>query len=253
MNSDTLTPAISALALATACRFAWPRLVTKIDVPMHHVCIHSRHGRFVRLLEPGRHRLFGTGQQLQIFDTRLQQIVLQPQELTTTEGITVKITTVGFYRMDDPLKAVAGASDFHATLYTLIQLALRDAISALSLESLLSSVRMLGPELLNVVKSKATELGLELTELVVRDVIIPSDIKAALSESWRAKKMSLAEMEAARGKAAAARTMANAARLYETNPALLKVRYIEALEHATKSIGNTFVIGIPDDKAFKAI
>lgn len=186
-------------------------------------------------------------------DSRLQQLTLQTQELTTLEGITVKTTAVGLFRVVDPVVATSATADFNATLYTLIQLALRDAFAGLEAEALLTNGRELGPKLLARVQSKAADLGLELTELVIRDVILPADVKAALSECWRAKKSALAELESARGKSAATRTMANAAKLYQTNPALLQVRYIEAIEQAAKSMGNTFVVGLPDDKNIKLI
>lgn len=118
---------------------------------------------------------------------------------------------------------------------------------------LLSGIRAIGNRLIETVRDKAANLGLEVTELVVRDLILPADIKAALSEAWRSKKSALGEIEVARGKAAATRTMANAARLYETNPALLKVRYLEAIEQAAKGVGNTFVIGMADDKNLKPL
>lgn len=253
MNTETLILILSPIAIGLATRATWKRFVSVTEVPMHHRCIHSRHGCFVQLLEPGRYQFFGSGHQFQYFDSRLQQIALQTQELTTAEGITVKITAVGLYRIIDPVMAVSATVDFNATLYTLIQLALRDEVNGLDVESLLSNVRLRGSNLLDAVKDKATNLGLELTELVVRDVIVPTDIKAALSETWRAKKSAFAEIESARGKAAAARTLANAARLYETHPALLKVRYIEALEQASKGMGNTFVIGMSEDKILKSI
>ncbi|MEO7099755.1 MAG: SPFH domain-containing protein [Luteolibacter sp.] len=239
--------------LAALIRNLSRKWITAIIVPMNHRCIHSRNGKLVGLLESGRYRFFGIGHQFQMFDNRLQQVTLQTQELTTLEGITVKTTAVGLYRVVDPIAATSATSDFNNTLYTLIQLALRDAISGVEAESLLSNVRALGPNLLEVVQTKAADLGLELTELVIRDVIFPADIKAALSESWRSKKSALAELEAARGKAAAARTLANAAKLYETHPALLKIRYIEALEQASKGMGNTFVIGMSDENALKHI
>lgn len=188
----------------------------------------------------------GTGREFQNFDTRLQQLTLQTQELTTVEGISIKVTAVGLYRVVDPVLAMSATADYTATLYTLVQLALRDAIGGVETESILANVRTIGPALLAAVRDKASGLGLELTELVVRDVILPADIKAALSEQWRSKKSALAEIEAARGRVAAARTMANAAKLYEDHPALLQLRYIGALEQAAVGTGNTFVIGLPE-------
>jgi regulator of protease activity HflC (stomatin/prohibitin superfamily) len=254
MNSLTnLIIPIVALAIAGfLLRVAWGMLVTVVVVPMHHVCLHSRNGKSAGLLESGRHRFFGKGHGFQCFDKRLQQLTLQTQELTTLEGITVKTTAVGLYRVVDPIMATSATADFNATLYTLVQLALRDAFAGIEAEALLSNVRNLGPKLLDMVQPKATGLGLYLTELVVRDVIFPADIKAALSECWRSKKSALAELETARGKTAAARTMANAAKLYEANPSLLQIRYIEAIEQAAKSVGNTFVIGLPNGAAASA-
>jgi len=254
---DTYTHFIISLTgiiiLGAILRTIWRKIVTIIIVPMNHCCIHSRNGKLIGLLESGRYRFTGIGRQFQNFDKRLQQLTLQTQELTTLEGITVKTTAVGLFRVVNPIAATSATADYCGTLYTLVQLALRDAISGIEAESLLSNVRALGPKLLETVQAKAAGLGLELTELVVRDVILPADIKAALSESWRSKKSALAEIETARGKAAVARTLANAAKLYDDHPSLLKICYIEALEQASKGVGNTFVIGMTEEKLLKTI
>lgn len=180
--------------------------ITTEEVPAHTVALHYRDGELVNVLQPGRHRIRGARHTFQHFDTRLQQVVLQTQELTTAEGIAVKATAAGFYRIIDPLKLTASTNDYTSTIYTFVQLA-------------------------------------------IRDLILPGEIRNALSEAWRAKKHSFAALEAARGKAAATRTLANAAKLYETNPSLLQIRYLEALEVAAKGMGNTFVIGMNEDKA----
>jgi regulator of protease activity HflC (stomatin/prohibitin superfamily) len=243
--STTFIIALFSIGILIAIlRTIWQKFVTTRVVPMNHRCIHSRNGKLVQLLESGRFRFYGLGHEFQTFDNRLQQVTLQTQELTTQEGITVKATAVGLYRVIDPIMATSSTADFNNTLYTLIQLAMRDAISGIEAESMLSNVRALGPKLLEIVQVKAVNLGLELTELVIRDVIFPTEIKMALSESWRAKKSALAELEVARGKAATARTLANTVKFYEDHPMLLKIRHIEALEQAAKGGGNTFVIGM---------
>jgi regulator of protease activity HflC (stomatin/prohibitin superfamily) len=254
MNTpDPFLTSAAVLGTTTLGVMIWKKFSAVTVVPMNHRGLHSRNGKLIGLMEPGRHRFFGTGHLVQLFDDRLQQVTLQTQELTTVEGVTVKTTVVGLYRIADPVMATSSTADFNATLYTLIQLALRDAVNGMEAETLLAQVRTLGPKLLEVVQPKATGLGLELTELVVRDVILPAEIKAALSEAWRAKKTAVAELEVARGKTAVARTLANAAKMYEDHPAMLKVRYIEALEQASKGMGNTFVVGMPDEKALKHI
>lgn len=142
MNSLTLitSTCVGAIIAIPILRTTWKKYVTTIVVPMNHRCIHSHNGKFVGVLESGRYRFIGTGRQFQYFDNRLQQLTLQTQELNTAEGITVKTTAVGLYRIVDPVIATSATADFNATLYTLIQLALRDAISGIEAESLLSNV-----------------------------------------------------------------------------------------------------------------
>jgi regulator of protease activity HflC (stomatin/prohibitin superfamily) len=255
MNTTTqlLVALTGVLILTVLCRVVWNALVTTVVVPLHTRAIHSRYGKLIGILDPGRYRFLGAGHEIKLFDNRIQQITLQTQEVTTLEGISIKATAVGLYRIVDPLLTESATADFNGTLYTMIQLALRDVIGGIEAEAILTNARHLGPKLLDIVREKANGLGVELTELVIRDVILPADIKAALSESWRSKKSAIAELESARGKVAAARTLANAAKLYEASPSLLKIRYIEALEQASKGMGNTFVIGMPDEKSFKLI
>jgi len=223
---------------------------TTVRVHQHHIALHTHNGRYQPNLEPGRYRFWGSGHTFQHIDTRMQQFTLQTQELNTAEGFSIKLTVAGFYCVTDPLKATSTSDDYYTTAYTLVQIALRDLVSGTEAENLLTSVRDLGPILLNKVSQKTEPLGLKFTELVVRDLILPAEIKNTLSEAWRAKKHSIAELEAARGKATATRTLANAAKLYESNPSLLKVRYLEAIETAAGGVGHTFYIGMSKEEAF---
>ncbi|MDX9973306.1 MAG: slipin family protein, partial [FCB group bacterium] len=59
------------------------------------------------------------------------------------------------------------------------------------------------------------------------------------------RKECLATLERARGETAALRHLANAASLFEKNPALMTLRAIQAL-HATS--GNTVVLNLGPDK-----
>ncbi len=220
-----------------------------LTVEPHHLTAHYHKSQLVELLQPGIYRFWGNKHTFQHFDTRTQQLAIQTQELTSAEGITIKATVVGFYKIIDPLKILNNSDNYQADLYTKIQLALRDLVTGSEAESLLASTSLLGSALLEQLSEPAQNLGIEFSELTIRDLILPSEIKQALSEAWRAKKHSMAELESARGKAAAARTLANAAKLYDTNPSLLQVRYLEALETAASGVGNTFVLGLPDEKA----
>jgi len=61
-------------------------------------------------------------------------------------------------------------------------------------------------------------------------------------------KDSLALIEKARGEAASLRTLANASRLFDANPQLMQLRYLETLEKVSATgMGNTLVLGSAED------
>ncbi len=244
-----MTPITLTAILLIIVWIIWLKIHITVQVLADRQKLHYRHGKLQATLNSGRYTFWGRGHSFVELDTRLQPITLQTQELTTSEGLSVKVTAVGLYKIDDPVLAISSTTSYSDTLYTLIQLALRDLVNGLSTEELIASTRTIGPRLLEEVKRGATQLGLNLTELTIRDIILPSEVKAALSATWRTEKEARAELEQARGKAASVRALANSAKLYTENPELLKIRYFETLEKMSSTYGNTFIVGLPEDKA----
>jgi hypothetical protein len=70
-------------------------------------------------------------------------------------------------------------------------------------------------------------------------VTVISDMKKTFVEVIKAKKEALASLEKARGEMATSRSLANAAKMMEKNPELVKLRLIQTID---SSQGNTFII-----------
>ena len=60
-----------------------------------------------------------------------------------------------------------------------------------------------------------------------------------------AKQESLAGLEKARGEAAAMRVMANAARAFDQNPALMQLKFLQVLE-GNSGYNNQLIMGLND-------
>lgn len=71
-------------------------------------------------------------------------------------------------------------------------------------------------------------LGAEVDEVAVKDLMLPFEIRRALTETFIARERGRAELERARAEAAALRSLANTARLLEEHPALLQLRPLQA-------------------------
>lgn len=186
-----------------------------------------RSGVIDRVAGAGRYRRMRR-EVWRIVDTRPRWLVLATQEVLTADGLQVRVTPVALYRVADPVAWLTEAEDAAAALYTLAQLALRDALTGTAMDEVLAARDSLLDPARAALAEGAARLGAELVEFRVRDVLLPPELRSAYAETARAKEESRAKLERARADAAALRSMANAAQVLEAHPALLELRAIEA-------------------------
>lgn len=196
-------------------------------------------GRVRDVLGPGRHR-YGRPWRttLHRVDVRPRMVTVPGQEVLTSDGIAVRVTVVLRVSVADPVRNLTAAQNAHEELYSAVQLALREVVAGLALEALLAARSGLGSELVAPVRAVGERLGLDVAELSVRDVMLPGDLRRALADVLLAQQRGRAELERARSEAAALRTLANAARLLDEHPALLRLRTLQAAE----APGTTLVV-----------
>lgn len=209
----------------------------KIMVAAHEKGLLFRDGRFVQVLEPGRYKLarwFAT-EEVKTVDLRLRTLVLQGQEILTLDKVTLRVTMLAKMAVVDPVAALLKVDDYAAQLYGDVQLALRDAVGALELEAAIGRKGALGDAVVAAVKPKAAVYGVDLVEAGVRDVILPGDMKAILNQVMEAKKKAEAALILRREEVAATRSLANTAEMLAKNPALMKLKELEALEKIATS------------------
>jgi regulator of protease activity HflC (stomatin/prohibitin superfamily) len=142
----------------------------------------------------------------------------------------------------EPRTALMAATDYTVALYTELQQALRAAVSASDVEALLANRGDLGPGMLAHGRPVAERLGLDLEQVVVRDLTLPGEMKKIFAQVVKARQDGLAALERARGETAALRTLANAATMVADKPQLLELR---ALQVASQQPGTTLVLGVP--------
>ena len=115
-------------------------------------------------------------------------------------------------------------------------------LTPIAIDDLLASQAQLNQQLQELCTNQVEPLGLHLMEVSIKDLMLPGELKQLYAQVVQARQAGLAQLERARGETAALRNLANAARLANDNPNLLKLRLLQALE---KSSGNTFFLGLP--------
>ena len=144
------------------------------------------------------------------------------------------------YVVADPSRPVTNDRTWLTALYAALHAGLRDAIAGRTADDVLATRGEIGPPS-RAVASDIARIGVELLDVDVRDVMVPSELKRAYAGIVAARREGEAALERARGEQAALRALANAGKLLEESPGLLQLRVIQQLG---ASSGNTIMLGI---------
>jgi regulator of protease activity HflC (stomatin/prohibitin superfamily) len=81
------------------------------------------------------------------------------------------------------------------------------------------------------------------SQVGVKDIILPGDMKEILGKVVEAEKVAQANVIRRREETNATRSLLNTAKVMENNPTALRLKELEALEKVTEKIGNISVFG----------
>ena len=186
-------------------------------------------GACTRVLEPGRHRLARRAdvRRVVVLD-RIETTA--PQEVPTADGVGVRATVAIRWGVADPQRYVEAAHDPLAFVYLAVQVALREALADVTAEEAVRTARRtVGDAVTAAATAAGAEVGIAVRGTVVKDVILPHELRAAYAELVTAKARGQAQLEAARAETAALRSLANGAKLLDDHPGLARLRLVQAL------------------------
>lgn len=198
-------------------------------------------GRLLRELGPGYYNFWWSKRySILKIDTRPSSLVVGSQEVSTSEGIPVRLSVVTLHAIVDAKKYFDSARAAASAFYADLQVAIREVVATRTLDQVMADKEAMNVELRAKAIEAAARYGYEVETISVRDVSVGGEIKKAYAEVLRARKSGEAALERARGETAALRNLANAARLMADQPALAQIRALQAL---AESPGSTLVFG----------
>jgi regulator of protease activity HflC (stomatin/prohibitin superfamily) len=214
-------------------------LIAETVVENHEAGLLYVEGRFVERLAPGRHVYWTVGRKVEVkrLDLRPQAVEITAQEMLTKDRIALRVTLTAFRRIVDPERAVGAVADVDAWLYRLVQFAIREAVAARTLDEVLAAKSALDAELGTFVRERLAETGVEVTELGIRDVILPGEIRELVNKVVEAERTAKANLIRRQEETAATRSLLNTAKLMEDNPLLLRLKELESLERLVEKVG----------------
>ncbi|MBL8588709.1 MAG: slipin family protein [Methylobacteriaceae bacterium] len=213
--------------------------VLEARVAAHEAGLLFVDGVLTERLGPGRHAFWQTERKVaaQTFDLRPQPLEISAQEILTKDKIALRLTLTAFTRIVDPVKASQNAVDVQTAIYRLAQFAIREAVATRTLDEVLAARERIDEELRGFVAARSADLGVETTELGVKDVILPGDVRALVNKVVEAERTAKANLIRRQEETAATRSLLNTAKLMQENPLLVRLKELEALEKLTEKVG----------------
>jgi regulator of protease activity HflC (stomatin/prohibitin superfamily) len=202
-------------------------------------------GKFERVLEPGRYRVLPlTHEHIVVVDVRRTTLPIVNQRLLTADQIPVALNVSVDYEIADVEAAAHRVEDFRTQLYGDMQLAVRNVVGALTVDALLEQRDAINAQILAAVTGQAEGYGLRVLNVGIKDVILAGRVRDLLMKEAEARRVAQATLIGAREEVAALRALANAARLIEQHPSLLRLRELGTVDAFARTGGNTVVVGI---------
>ena len=205
--------------------------ILTVQVPAWHVGVLKIDGQLQKALPPGLTAYWKINHLLEaeVVDTRLQVLEVSGQEILTKDKVNLRLNLAANWRYQDVLTAFCQLTKPQDHLYRELQFALREAVGTRTLDELLENKQMIDEVVSAQVKERMAPFGIEIASLGVKDIVLPGDMKAILSQLVEAEKSAQANVIRRREETAATRSLLNTAKVMENNPVALRLKELETL------------------------
>lgn len=206
--------------------------VSLVEVDEGKMALVSIDGQLAGQLGAGVYGYWNVGRKIgvKLIDLTRQSLDVTGQEVLTRDRVTLRINLAAEYRVVDPVLAVSSVKDFSDALYRALQYAFRKTLGAKTLDQILENKVTVDAEAAEKVRSDMAAIGIEVSEIALKDVILPGDMREILNQVVAAQKEAEANVIRRREETNATRSLLNTARVMAENPVMLRLKELEALE-----------------------
>jgi regulator of protease activity HflC (stomatin/prohibitin superfamily) len=208
------------------------QLVTVVEVDENKLALVSIDGVLTDHVKAGVTGYWSSGVKIgvKLIDLTRQSLDVTGQEILTRDRVTLRINIAAEYRVVDPALAVSSVKDFADALYRALQYAFRKTLGSMTLDQILEKKVTVDAEAADKVRADMAAIGIEVSEIALKDVILPGEMREILNKVVTAQKEAEANVIRRREETNATRSLLNTAKVMAENPVMLRLKELEALE-----------------------
>lgn len=179
-----------------------------------------------------------------VVDIREKVREFNAERMLTKDNVPVTIDAILRYRIieERAKDAILNVENFNEMIQQVSQTTLRNNIGSSAFQDVLSKREEINQHIKSIIASEASNWGVEVTGVEIRQVIIPQELEAAMSMEAQAEREKNARVKYGESEVQVAKQFEEAAKAYADNPIAYALRQSNMLYESIKIQGNTIVM-----------
>jgi regulator of protease activity HflC (stomatin/prohibitin superfamily) len=178
---------------------------------------------------------------------RIETLDVPPQDIITRDNVSVKVNAVCYFRVVDANLAVSQVQNYTYATSQLAQTTIRSVVGQFELDEILSQRDKVNAKLQIILDQETEPWGIKVTKVEVKQVDIPEQMQRAIAKQAEAERERRAKIIHADGEYEASSKLAEAAKVLETQPSSIQLRYLQTLTEIGVEKNTTIVFPLPID------
>jgi regulator of protease activity HflC (stomatin/prohibitin superfamily) len=180
-------------------------------------------------------------------DLRIVTLNVPPQEVITRDNVTIKVTAVVYFYVENPATAVVNVVNFIQATTQIGQTTLRNVLGQSELDELLSQRNKINQQLQTIIDEHTERWGVKVTAVEVKDIELPATMQRAMAKQAEAEREKRAKIIHAEGELQASTQLTQAAGIIGSQAGALQLRYLQTLTEIAAEKNSTIIFPLPMD------
>lgn len=203
-----------------------------------------RLGKFTKQRNPGIHSRIPFIDNVLVVDIREKVREFNAERMLTKDNVPVTIDAILRYKIieERTKDAILNVENFNEMIKQVSQTTLRNNIGSSLFQDILSKREEINYHIKSIISNEASNWGIEVTGVEIRQVIIPQELEAAMSKQAQAEREKMARITYSESEVLVAKKFDEASKAYANNPIAYALRQSNMLFESIKVQGNTIVM-----------
>ena len=176
---------------------------------------------------------------------RIVTMPIQSQGIITRDNVSVDVSAVAYYRVDDAVRSVVAIENVAAAINQIAQTTLRAVVGRHTLDETLSETDTINQNIREILDVQTEEWGVKVTVVELKDIQLPDSMKRAMARQAEAEREKRAKIIAAEGEALAAGELGRASDVMMDHPLALQLRNLQTMVEIGVDKNSTIVFPAP--------